>query len=129
MEVRTNRLSNARPKWLVPSEPLGRREPARNCAGLSWIGTAGSNVARRPKGRHCKQRSDGRRLLRRDAHLGRSGAHVGIDVLLVLDEVLLEHAHQLARGVVEGGFVLPGLHRIKEMRLTPGTEVGTAKPK
>src|SRR5882724_8869530 len=57
------------------------------------------------------------RLLRRDAHLGCGGAHVGVDVLLVLDEVLLEHAHQLARGVVEGGFVLPGLHRIKEMRL------------
>src|SRR3954470_13347275 len=32
------------------------------------------------------------RLLRRDAHLGCSSAHVGVDLLLVLDEVLLEHA-------------------------------------
>src|SRR5262249_40934698 len=51
-------------------------------------------------------------LLRRDAHFGSGRAHVGIDVLLVFDEVLLEHAHQLARGLVERGFVLPGLHPI-----------------
>src|SRR5262245_38594962 len=65
-----------------------------------------SPTKRRPAGRPCKQ-CNIRRLLRRDAHLGCGGAHVGIDVLLILDEVLLEHAHELARGVVEGGFVLP----------------------
>src|SRR4051794_22881007 len=48
-------------------------------------------------------------LLRRDAHLGSGGTHVGIDVLFVLDEVLLEHAHALAGGFVERRLVLPGL--------------------
>src|SRR6267142_5929105 len=43
-----------------------------------------------------------RRSLRRDTHLGRGGAHVGVDLLLVFHEVLLEHAHELARGLVAG---------------------------
>ena len=34
---------------------------------------------------------------------------MGIDVLFVLDEVLLEHAHELAGGFVERRLVLPGL--------------------
>src|SRR5436190_2465183 len=44
-----------------------------------------------------------------DAHLGRRGAHLGVDIVLELGEVLLEHADELARGVVEGSFVLPRL--------------------
>src|SRR5437763_16988211 len=39
-------------------------------------------------------------LLSSDAHLGRGRAHLRIDVPLVLDKILLEHAHQLARSLV-----------------------------
>src|ERR1700722_13148858 len=59
-------------------------------------------------------------LFRRDPHLGRRRLDVGIDVGFVFDEVLLEHAHELARGLIEGRFVLPGLHRIEQMRLDAG---------
>src|ERR1700684_2904219 len=55
--------------------------------------------------------------LRREANLGRGGAHFGVDGLFVFCEVLLEQADQLARGLVERGFILPGLHRIKDVRL------------
>src|SRR5262249_46885114 len=60
------------------------------------------------------------RSLRRDAHLGGGGTHVAVDVLFVFDEILLEHAHELARGFVERRFVLPGLHRVEKMRLDSG---------
>jgi hypothetical protein len=43
--------------------------------------------------------------LRRKPHFECGGANVGIDVLSVFDEVVLEHMHQLARGLVERGFV------------------------
>src|SRR5947209_3403177 len=59
----------------------------------------------------------GTRLLRRDAHLWRGGAYVGVDIGLELGEVLLEHAHELARGGVELGLVLPGLERVEQVRL------------
>ena len=51
-------------------------------------------------------------LLRGDAHFRRGGAHVGLDVLLELHEVLLEHIDQLARGLIEFELVLPGFLRI-----------------
>src|SRR5665213_487612 len=54
-----------------------------------------------------------RRLLRSDAHFRRRRLDVGGDVLLELQEVLLEHADQFARGLVEGRLVLPGLERIE----------------
>src|SRR5271165_2906225 len=60
------------------------------------------------------------RSFRRDADFGRGRAHLRVDVLFVLDEVRLEHADELARGVVEGGFVAPGLHWIEKMRLDAG---------
>ncbi len=86
------------------------------------LAQAGTHAAERAAdGSPLRGDDSGRRSkvvsLRRDAHLGRGRAHVGVDVLLVLGEVLLEHAHELARGLVEGGFVLPGLHRIEEVRL------------
>src|SRR5690242_17696580 len=59
-------------------------------------------------------------LLRGDAHFRRRGAHVGVDVLLELHEVLLEHADQLARGLVELELVLPGFLRIEQVRLDAG---------
>src|SRR5580704_14869059 len=37
--------------------------------------------------------------LRRQPHFRRCGADVGVDVLFVFDEIVLEHAHQLARGL------------------------------
>jgi len=62
--------------------------------------------------------------LRRDAHFRSCGAHVGFDVVLELNEVLLEHANELPRGLVEFEFVLPGFLRIKEMRLDAGELCG-----
>src|SRR5215813_9832931 len=61
--------------------------------------------------------SNAPRSLGREAHLGRGGLHVGVDVLLVLDEILLEHAHEVARRFVEFRLVLPGLERIEQVRL------------
>src|SRR5258708_18192896 len=58
-------------------------------------------------------------LLCRDAYFGSGRTHVGIDVVLVFHEILLEHPYQLARGLVEGRFVLPGLHRVEEVRFHP----------
>ena len=50
-------------------------------------------LPRRPGGR-------GGNLLRGEADFRRGGAHVGVDMLLELDEVLLEHGDQLARRLV-----------------------------
>src|SRR5262245_66678253 len=58
-----------------------------------------------------------RRLFRRDTNLGRSRLDVRSDVLLELREIFLEHSHQIARRLVELRFVLPGLERIKKVRL------------
>ena len=66
---------------------LGRRQAAAHPG-------AGDAVAR------LEYRS-GLRLFRGDPHFRRGGAHVGIDVVLELHEVLLEHVDQLARGLVE----------------------------
>src|SRR5262249_36141819 len=56
-------------------------------------------------------------LLCSDAHLGGGGAHLGVDLLFVFDEIFLEHTHQLARGLIERRLILPGLHRIEQVRL------------
>src|ERR1700749_3125692 len=61
-------------------------------------------------------RNDGYRvayLLRGELDLGRGRANVGIDLGFELGEVLLEHADQRARGLVEFGLVLPGIHRVE----------------
>ena len=58
---------------------------------LSSAGKCGGRpgVGRPPEHRRCGG------LFGRDAHLGGSRAHFGIDVFFVLDEVLLEHATSL----------------------------------
>src|SRR5713101_6214931 len=58
-----------------------------------------------------------RALLRRDAHLRRGGLHVGVHLAFEAHEIVAEHAHQLARGLVEVGLVAPGLERIEQVRL------------
>src|ERR1035438_3475114 len=58
-----------------------------------------------------------RRSLRRDAHFRRRRLDVGRDVIFELGEVLLEHADQIARGLVELRLILPGLERVEQMRL------------
>src|SRR5215210_5110354 len=52
-----------------------------------------------------------------DRHGGRCGPYVGIHVRLKTLEVLLEHLEQALGGLGEGGFVLPGLDRIEDVRL------------
>ena len=64
------------------------------------------------------QMTDRASLLRGDAHFGRGRAHVGIDVLSrTSTKFFWNMPHELARGLVERGFVLPGLHRIEQVRL------------
>src|SRR5579863_6623677 len=53
--------------------------------------------------------------LRRELHFGRGGAHVGIDLGFELGEILLEHADQSARRLVELGLVLPGIDGIENV--------------
>src|ERR1700741_4910254 len=52
------------------------------------------------------------RLLRSDAHLRCRSENFGINLLLVFDEVLLEHAYELACRGVERRLVGPGFHGI-----------------
>src|SRR5262249_39060985 len=93
-----------------------RRADARESGNTPFIpAKAGSQIRKLGPRFRGDERSGV--LLRREADLGSGRAHVGIDVLLVFDEVLLEHAYQLARGLVERGFILPGLHRIEQVRL------------
>src|SRR5260370_517050 len=58
-----------------------------------------------------------RALLRRDAHLRRGGFHVGVHLTFEAHEIVAEHAHQLARGLVEVGLVAPGLERVEQVWL------------
>src|SRR5260370_3548934 len=58
--------------------------------------------------------------LRRDPHLGRGGADIGVDVAFERHEILLEHGDQAAGGVVELRLALPCLVRIEQLRLDAG---------
>src|SRR5581483_7171282 len=58
-----------------------------------------------------------RTLFRREPHFRRGGTHVGIDVALEGGEILLKHADELARGVLEFGLVGPRLRWMQNMRL------------
>src|ERR1700687_3527600 len=58
--------------------------------------------------------------LRRELHFRRGGADVGVDLGFELGEILLEHADQGPRGLVELGLVGPGLDGIEDMRLDAG---------
>src|ERR1039458_777699 len=51
-----------------------------------------------------------------ELHFRRGGADIGIDLRFELGEVLLEHADQRTRGLVELSLVGPGLDRIEDMR-------------
>src|SRR5215470_8424338 len=85
----------------------------------SWPGPRASRPSprsRRRRGARGKHRPD-LRLFGGDPHFRRGGAHVGIDVLLELHEVLLEHVDELARGLIELELVLPGLLRIEQVWL------------
>ena len=53
-------------------------------------------------------------LLRRQLQIRRGGADVGVDLGFELGKILLEHADQRARGLVELGLVLPGVDRIED---------------
>src|SRR5690242_396014 len=66
-------------------------------------------------GRACPGHDVSNALLRGDPHFRRGRLDVVVDVRLELDEVVLEHAHQLARRLVELGFVLPGLVGIEQV--------------
>src|SRR6266436_320785 len=55
-----------------------------------------------------------------ELHFRRGGADVGVDLGFEFCKVLLEHADQRARGLVELGLVGPGLDGIEDMRLDAG---------
>src|SRR5437016_13321110 len=59
-------------------------------------------------------------LFRRELYFRRGGTDVGVDLRFELGKILLEHANQRARGLVELGLVGPGLDRIEDMRLDAG---------
>src|SRR4051812_8622858 len=58
-------------------------------------------------------RNDEGVLLRRELEIRRGGADFGIDLGFELGKVLLEHADQRARSLVEIGLVLPGVDGIE----------------
>jgi len=62
-----------------------------------------------------KPGNDDPALLRRELHVGRSCAHFGVDLGFELGKVLLEHADQAARGLVELVLVLPGVDRVEDL--------------
>src|ERR1700733_5989387 len=59
-------------------------------------------------------------LFRGELHFRRGGADIGIDQALEFGEVLLEHADQRTRGLVELNLVGPSLDRIEDMRFDAG---------
>src|SRR3984957_10459175 len=87
-------------------------------AGSSPAMTHSMEIERSRGRRFLPRRAPG--LLRGDADLGLGGADVGVDVALERHEVLLEHADECTRGVVELRLVLPGLVRIEQVRLDAG---------
>src|SRR5262249_50650848 len=93
--------SARRPNWR-PDRPYGRRYFPR--------------TASTPHG-----------LFGRKPHLRRSLSHVGIHLLFKAHEIVAEHAHQLARRLVELRFVSPGLEGIKQVRLNAGNGGGDGK--
>src|ERR1700686_4106496 len=70
------------------------------------------------KGRHrCRTfaRYDFASSLRRELDLGGGGADIGVDLGFELGKILLEHADQRARGLVELALVLPGFDRVENL--------------
>src|SRR5438067_2240073 len=61
----------------------------------------------------CK--SSRTKLLRRELHVRRGRTDLGVDLGFKLGKVLLEHADQRARGLVEGVLVLPGVDRVEDL--------------
>src|ERR1700719_4885187 len=60
-------------------------------------------------------RNDTASSLRRELHLGSGGADVGVDLGFEFGKILLEHADQRARSLVELSLVLPGIDRIENV--------------
>src|SRR5258707_15863167 len=61
-----------------------------------------------------------RESLRRELYFRRGGADVGVDLGFEFCKILLEHADQRTRGLVELDLVGPGLDRIGDLRVDAG---------
>src|SRR6266404_5894965 len=59
-------------------------------------------------------------LFRRELYFRRGGADFSVNLRFELGKILLEHADQRARGLVELGLVGPRLDRVEDMRLDAG---------
>src|SRR6185369_17890329 len=86
---------------------------AQRCLRRSRRGRAArrktKRAALRPPSSFRMARSLTGRLLRRELEVRRGGADFGVDLGFELGKVLLEHADQRTRGLVELGLVLPGV--------------------
>src|ERR1700712_1676778 len=99
-----------RPQAQTRTQELSdRNSPTRNCASDVRVIDAPRNDAV---------------SLRREFYFRRGGADLGVYLRFEPGEILLEHADQRPRGLVELGLVLPGLDRIEDMRLDPGKRGG-----